>query len=78
MAEGRVLIGYPIINNARITYFIVRILRGIADLIYGVRSGYPLCCIYAYITDQERYYIKGIQRSLCRKCYIKERRKSVF
>jgi len=74
LQEGKILTGYPLINNARFIRFIAQILRGLADLIYGVRSGYPLCCIYAYITYQDRYHIKGIERVLCRKCYMKIKR----
>lgn len=59
------------IKEKSIIMFIVKILRGIADFLLGIKNRYPLCCIKTYIANQERYYIKGIERILCKKCYIK-------
>jgi len=71
----RILTGYLINENRslkeKFTRVIVKVLRSIADLVYGVSSGFPMCCILAYIKNKDIYYIPGIERALCSSCYIK-------
>ena len=66
----RVLYGKGVIKGNFI-YIIAKIFRIIADIIMGIRSGYPMCCIIAFSLNRERYYVDGIKRSLCRQCYKK-------
>lgn len=66
----RVLYGEGVKIKGKFIYIIAKILRMIADIIMGIRSGYPMCCIITYSFNKERYIVEGIKRSLCKKCYV--------
>lgn len=51
-------------------HFIIKFLRLVADILYGIESGYKKCCITAYITNR-RYFRKRADHVLCYKCYMK-------
>lgn len=53
----------------RFLYFIVNMLRFITDIVYGIESGFRICCIIAYITHR-RYQLSGIHHHLCYRCYL--------
>jgi len=68
---GEIKYGTTVKPKGRIIFALARILRIIADIIMGLRSGFPLCCIWAYITYDHIFFVEGVQRVLCQKCYKK-------
>lgn len=54
----------------RVMRYVGVIFRGLADLCFGIESGYKLCCIKAFLIGK-KYRIDELQQILCHKCYKK-------